>query len=405
MVWEAFKVVKAKKGAPGIDGQSIEVFEKDLSRNLYRIWNRLASGSYFPPPVLRVEIPKHDGSMRKLGIPTVGDRIAQTVVATHLRPNTESQFHPDSYGYRPGRDAHQAIAQARQRCWRYEWALELDIRSFFDSLDHTLAMRAVQRFTEERWVLLYVERWLKANVQTSDGHIELRDRGTPQGGVVSPVIANMFLHLAFDRWMSENFDDVPFERYADDILVHCRTKEEAEKMRDQIGKRLQCCGLQLHPEKTRIVCCRPGSTGTDPKKFDFLGFTFQPRLAKTRRGHMFVTFTPAISGKAAKRIRATMRQEWQLPKRTNMALHELAKEVDPILRGWIRYYGRFRPSELSGVFHVLNLALRTWVTRKYKRFRNRPRAAMEWLKRIAAKEPELFAHWKIVGLTPATAVG
>jgi RNA-directed DNA polymerase len=405
MVWEAYKAVKANKGAPGIDGQSIESFERNLARNLYCIWNRLASGSYFPPPVLQVEIPKRDRGVRELGIPTVGDRVAQTVVAMHLGPTTERQFHPDSYGYRPGRSAHQAVEQARQRCWRYAWALDLDIRSFFDSLDHSLTMRAVRRFTEERWVLLYVERWLKASVQRPDGRIEPRDRGTPQGGVVSPVIANMFLHLAFDRWMLECFADVPFERYADDILVHCRSKEEAERMRRRIGERLQRCGLQLHPEKTRVVCCRPGVAVEDAKSFDFLGFTFQPRLAKSRKGQIFVTFSPAISGKAAKSLRATMRRTWRVPKRTEMSLNELAQKVNPALRGWIRYYGRFRPSELVSVFRGINLALRLWAMRKYKRFKRRPRAAMAWLRGIAAKDRGLFAHWEIAGLAPTVAAG
>jgi RNA-directed DNA polymerase len=405
MVWEAYKAVKANKGAPGADGQSIESFEQNLARNLYGIWNRLASGSYFPPPVLQVEIPKRDGGVRELGIPTVGDRVAQTVVAMHLGPIAERQFHPDSYGYRPRRSAHDAVEQARQRCWRLPWALDLDIRSFFDSLDHALMMRAVQRFTKERWVLLYTERWLKASVQRPDGRIEPRVRGTPQGGVVSPVLANIFLHLAFDQWMLEFFADVPFERYADDILVHCRSQSEAERMRHRIAERLRRCGLQLHPEKTRVVCCRPNAKSAEAKCFDFLGFTFRPRVAKSGTGQIFVTFSPAISGKAAKSLRATMRRTWQLPKRTEMGLDQLAQKVNPALRGWIRYYGRFRASELVSVFRGINLALRLWVMRKYKRFKRRPRAAMAWLRRIALKNRELFAHWEIAGLSPTVAAG
>jgi RNA-directed DNA polymerase len=405
MVWEAYKAVKANKGAPGIDGQTIESFERNLARNLYCIWNRLASGSYFPPPVLQVEIPKRDGGVRELGIPTVGDRVAQAVVAMHLGPITERRFHPDSYGYRPGRSAHEAVEQARQRCWHYAWALDLDIRSFFDSLDHSLMMRAVQRFTDERWVLLYVERWLKASVQRPDGRVEPRLRGTPQGGVVSPVLANIFLHLAFDQWMHDCFADVPFERYADDIVVHCRSKAEAEGMRRGIEERLQRCRLQLHPEKTRIVCCRPDVKTVEAKSFDFLGFTFQPRSAKSRTGKFFVTFSPAISGKAAKSLRATMRRKWRMPNRTEMSLDELAKKVNPVLRGWIRYYGRFRPSSLVAVFRGINLALRLWVMRKYKRFKRRPRAAMAWIRGIAVKDRGLFAHWGIAGLAPSVAAG
>jgi len=267
MVWAAFKAVKANKGAPGVDGQSIEDFEEDLGNSLYKIWNRLCSGAYFPPPVLRVEIPKRDGGLRKLGIPTVGDRVAQTVIKMYLESIVERTFHPDSYGYRPGRSAHQAVEQARRRCWQYDWVLDLDIRSFFDSIDHALMMRAVTRFTNCRWVLLYVERWLKADVQLACGRVEERRQGTPQGGVASPVLANMFLHLAFDQWMTENFADVPFERYADDVVVHCRSKVQAEFMRDQIDRRLQQCGLQLHPQKTRVVCCRPSIRSSTAKSF------------------------------------------------------------------------------------------------------------------------------------------
>jgi RNA-directed DNA polymerase len=347
MVWEAYKAVKANKGAPGVDGQTIESFERNLARNLYCIWNRLASGSYFPPPVLQVEIPKRDGGVRELGIPTVGDRVAQAVVAMHLGPITERRFHPDSYGYRPGRSAHEAVEQARQRCWHCAWALDLDIRSFFDSLDH----------------------------------------------------------LAFDQWMLDCFADVPFERYADDIVVHCRSREEAEGMRRGIAERLQRCRLQLHPEKTRIVCCRPDVKMAEAKSFDFLGFTFQPRSAKSRAGKFFVTFSPTISGKAAKSLRATMRRKWRMPNRTEMSLDELAKKVNPVLRGWVRYYGRFRPSALVPVFRGINLALRLWVMRKYKRFKRRPRAAMAWLRGIAAKDRGLFAHWRMTGLAPSVAAG
>lgn len=400
MVWEAYKAVKANQGAPGADGQSIKDFEQNLAGNLYCIWNRLASGTYFPPPVLQVEIPKRDGGVRALGIPTVGDRMAQTVVAMQLGPIAERQFHPNSYGYRPGRCAHQAVEQARKRCWRYAWVLDLDIRAFFDSLDHALVMRAIRRFTEERWMLLYIERWLKASVVRSDGCAEPRSRGTPQGGVVSPVIANIFLHLAFDRWMHENFTDVPFERYADDIIVHCRSKAEAEQMRQRIAERLERCGLQLHPEKTRIVCCRPDAIVEEAKRFDFLGFTFRPRVAKSRTGQIFVTFGPAISRAAAKRLRVMMRRTWRVPRCTKMSLDDLARKINPALRGWIRYYGRFRPSALVSVLRGLNLSLRLWAMRKYKRFRKRPQTVMAWLAGIAAKQRGLFAHWEIPGLVP-----
>jgi RNA-directed DNA polymerase len=405
MVWAAFKAVKGNKGAPGVDGQTIEEFEENLENNLYRIWNRLSSGAYFPPPVLRVEIPKRDGGVRKLGIPTVGDRVAQAVVKMYLDPIVERRFHPDSYGYRPGRSAHQAIEQARRRCWKHDWVLDLDIRSFFDSIDHALMLRAVKRFTDCRWVLLYVERWLKADVQLSCGRVEKRHRGTPQGGVASPVLANMFLHLAFDQWMAENFADVPFERYADDVVVHCRSKAQAEFLRDRIARRLQQCGLELHPQKTRVVCCRPHVPSSEARSFDFLGFTFQPRVARSKTGKLFTTFGPAISRTAANDVRRTIRRLWRLSQRTGMELNEIASLANPVLRGWINYYGRFRPSALVAVFRTLNLSLRRWVMRKYKRFKGRPRAAMSWLADIAQRDRELFAHWKYPSLLPTVVAG
>ncbi|MCL4686421.1 group II intron reverse transcriptase/maturase [Myxococcota bacterium] len=405
MVWAAFKAVRENKGAPGVDGQTIEEFEEDLGNNLYRIWNRLSSGAYFPPPVLRVEIPKRDGGVRKLGIPTVGDRVAQAVVKMYLEPIVERTFHPDSYGYRPGRSAHQAIEQARRRCWTHDWVLDLDIRSFFDSIDHALMLRAVKRFTDCRWVLLYVERWLKADVQLSCGRVEKRHRGTPQGGVASPVLANMFLHLAFDQWMAENFADVPFERYADDVVVHCRSKTQAQFIRDRIARRLQQCGLELHPRKTRVVCCRPHSPSSEARSFDFLGFTFQPRVARSKAGRLFTTFGPAISRAAANDVRRTIRRLWRLSQRTGMELNEIASLANPVLRGWINYYGRFRPSALVAVFRTLNLSLRRWVMRKYKRFKGRPRAAMRWLGDIAQRDRELFAHWKYPSLLPTVVAG
>ena len=351
-----------------------------------------------------MEIPKRDGGVRPLGIPTVGDRIAQTVVKQHLEPIVEPHFHPDSYGYRVGRSAHQAVGRARERCWRFKWVLDLDIRSFFDNLDHALVMRAVRRFTDCTWVLLYVERWLGADVVLSDGRREQRHRGTPQGGVISPLLANIFLHLALDQWMQETCPDLPFERYADDMIVHCRSEAQARWIREQIDARLRRCGLELHPEKTRIVCCDVADRGR-VTSFDFLGFTFRPRAARARNGQIFATFGPAISRKAAKGLRDTIRRGWRLPSRTPMSLEELAKMINPVLRGWIRYYGRFRPSALVSVLRGLNLSLRLWAMRKFKRFKRRPRAAMAWLCRIARTERGYFAHWEIAGLTPTAVAG
>lgn len=275
-VWESYLKVKSNQGAAGVDRQSIAIFEEDLKNNLYKIWNRMSSGSYLPPPVLRVEIPKGDGKMRALGIPTVADRIAQMVVKNHIEPELETVFHPDSYGYRPKRSAKQAIAQARQRCWKHDWVVDMDIKGFFDNIPHDLMMRAVKKHTKEKWVLLYVERWLKAPVQLLDGEIEARTMGTPQGGVISPLLANLFLHYAFDSWMQSTYPSNPFERYADDSVVHCNTEAEAEKLKFEIAKRMAQCGLELHPEKTKIVYCKDANRTGDCECHSF-GFLFSAK--------------------------------------------------------------------------------------------------------------------------------
>lgn len=393
-VWEAYKRVKANKGAAGVDMQSIQDFEEDLENNLYKIWNRMASGTYFPPPVRRVAIPKSDGGERLLGIPTVGDRTAQMVVTMYLEPELEPHFHADSYGYRPGKSAHDALAVARERCWRYDWVIDLDVKGYFDNIDHELLLRAIRKHTDCKWILLYVERWLKAPAQTAEGELISREKGTPQGGVVSPVLANLFLHYAFDVWMRSNYPQTPFERYADDMIVHCRTEAEATALREAIGERLEQCRLEMHPGKTKIVYCKDTHrTGKyENESFDFLGYTFRPRLAKGR-GKYFVTFTPAVSKKAAKRIRQTIRS-WGLQRRSDRSLEDLARQINPVVRGWINYYGRFRRSELHLVLRSLDPILIRWAARKYKRYRTKRRKAIGWLSRVARRSPALFAHWK-----------
>jgi group II intron reverse transcriptase/maturase len=402
LVWEAYKRVKANRGAAGVDGQSLEAFEKDLKGNLYKVWNRMSSGSYFPPPVRLVEIPKASGGTRPLGIPTVADRIAQTVVKKVLEPEVEPKFHPDSYGYRPNRSAHDAVAVARQRCWDASWVVDLDIKSFFDSLDHDLVMRAVAHHTDVPWVRLYIQRWLRAAVQMPDGTRVERTRGTPQGGVISPLLANLFLHYAFDLWMNRSFPAVRFERYADDIVVHCRTEGAARTVLQAIRTRFEQCGLELHPEKTRIVYCKDDSRRGEYENvtFDFLGFTFQPRRARSRTGRFFLSFIPAISTKAANAIRQTIR-EWRIPRtRNNQSLAEIARLTDPAVRGWMNYYGRFYRTRCIQVLRHLGLILVAWVCKKYKRFRRRPRAAAHWLGNVARQNPGLLALWQL-GVRPA----
>ena len=402
VVWEAYKRVKANKGAAGVDGESIEVFEQDLKNNLYKIWNRMSSGTYFPPPVRAVGIPKKDGGERRLGIPTVSDRVAQAVVKAYLEPLVEPVFHPDSYAYRPRKSAHDAVAAARKRCWRYDWVIDLDIRGLFDNLDHSLVLRAVGRYTQCRWIHLYVKRWLEAPVQ-EDGTLVPRTKGTPQGGVASPLLANIFLHLAFDEWMRTQHPEVPFERYADDVVAHCRTKDQAQQILASIGRRLRHCRLELHPDKTRIVYCQDDDRrGEYPQtKFDFLGYTFRARRSKNRWGKYFINFSPAVSNAAATRIRQEMRH-WKIHLCSDKAIDDLSRMWNPVLRGWIQYYGRFYPSALSPVFRHLDLTLVRWAMRKYKRLRRHRRRAEYWLGGIARRELRLFAHWHLLGIRPST---
>lgn len=406
VVWEAYERVKANKGAAGVDAETVEEFEKDLKDNLYKLWNRMSSGAYFPPPVRTVEIPKDNGGKRRLGIPTVADRIAQTVVKMYLEPLVEPHFHQDSYGYRPGKSAGEAVGVARTRCWRHDWVLDLDIKGFFDNLDWALTLRAVRKYTNSPWVLLYIERWLKAPAQLEDGTRVERSKGTPQGGVISPLLANIFLHLAFDTWMRSEHPEVPFERYADDVVVHCKTEEQAQAVQKSIEDRLVRCKLELNQKKTKIAYCKDENrTGSYPnEKFDFLGYTFRPRLSKRRpsgrRGEYFVNFSPAVSNKAATKMRREMRR-WRLHLWSGQNLDDMARKCNPVIRGWITYYGRHYRSALYPVFKQLNRALVKWAMRKYKRQRDHQRRATHWLGQVAQREPRLFAHWQMLGLRPA----
>ena len=400
MVWEAYQRVKANKGAAGVDGQSVEQFEQDLRNNLYRLWNRMSSGSYFPPPVKAVEIPKASGGVRILGIPTVADRIAQTVVAMFLERLVEPVFHPDSYGYRPGRSALDAVAVCRERCWRNDWIIDLDVRAFFDSVDHSLMLKAVERHTDARWVLLYVTRWLKAPMQKQDGTLVARDRGTPQGSAVSPVLANLYLHYAFDMWLAREHPGVAFERYCDDAVIHCTSQAQAVMIRDALAARLAEVGLELHPAKTRVVYCKDADRRGDHEvtSFTFLGYTFRPRLARNRWGKHFVSFLPAVSKDAVKAMSREIRS-WHIARRSDKSLTDLAQMFNSIVQGWINYYGRFYKSMLYPLLRRINEHLVRWACRKYKRLRRREKRARELLARAARRYPALFAHWRF-GLKP-----
>jgi len=396
-VWEAYEKVKANKGAPGVDGCSIDEFEKDLKNNLYKIWNRMSSGSYFPPPVLAVEIPKpHGGGTRILGVPTVADRIAQTVAARRLEEKVEPIFHPDSYGYRPARSALDAVGRCRERCWRYDWVIDLDIQKFFDSVPWHLIVKAVEAHTDVPWVLLYVKRWLAASVRLPDGTLAERDRGTPQGSAISPVLANLFMHYAFDAWMAREFPSVPFERYADDAVVHCKSERQARHVRQAIADRMAEVGLRLHPDKTKIVYCkdgnRPGSY--EHTAFTFLGFTFRQRRARNRHGKSFSNFLPAISKDALNKISATVRS-WRLHLRTGHTFKDIARRINPIVAGWMQYYGAFYRSALSPLLQRINAYLMRWIRKKYKRLRGKKKARECW-QGITERYPLMFAHWKWV---------
>jgi group II intron reverse transcriptase/maturase len=395
IVQEAFNKVKANRGAAGVDKQSVEDFEQELDKNLYRVWNRMSSGTYFPPPVRSVEIPKSTGGTRMLGIPTVEDRVAQMVVKMYLEPEVDKLFHSDSYGYRPGRSALQAIERTRGRCFKYDWVIDLDLKAFFDSIDHNLMMELVRKHTNSRWILLYIERWLKAKIQKEDGTLVDRDCGSPQGSVISPLISNIYLHHAFDAWMAENFPHIPFARYADDAVLHCVSEAQAKLVLSKVSDRLSAYKLGVHPEKTKIVYCKTANRGGTSKyhSFDFLGYTFRPRSCRNFRGEIFLGYGPGISDKAGKRIREEIKT-WKLHLRSDASLHEIAKSINKQVQGWINYYGRFTRSAMQSTLAVLNVDLIKWAIRKFKRFKRSPKKVREWFMGIAESNPNLFAHWK-----------
>jgi RNA-directed DNA polymerase len=400
LVWEAYERVKANKGAAGVDGQSIAGFEADLQNNLYKIWNRMSSGTYFPPAVLAVEIPKtgSGAGTRVLGVPTVADRVAQTVAALTLEPRTESIFHSDSYGYRPGRSALDAVAVCRTRCWQKAWVIDLDVAAFFDSVPWDLMVKAVEAniTTEQRWVLLYVKRWLQAPLQLPDGTVRQRDRGTPQGSSISPVLANLFLHYAFDSWLAREFPTVEFERYADDAVVHCVTRRQAQQVLAALTVRMADVGLRLHPDKTRIVYCKDGDRRRvqhGHTSFTFLGFTFTLRQARGKHG-LFSSFMPAASRQALAEMGQRVRR-WRLHRWVQRDLAEIAAHINPIVAGWINYYGRFYPSRIVPLLQRINTYLMRWAGMKYKRLRSYKRFKAWWFG-IIDRDPDLFAHWRRV---------
>jgi RNA-directed DNA polymerase len=393
-VIEAYELVRANAGSAGIDRQSLKDFELNLKDNLYKIWNRLSSGSYFPPPVMAVLIPKKSGGTRTLGIPTVSDRIAQMVVKLSFEPEVEPHFLDDSYGYRPNKSALDAVGVTRKRCWQYNWLLEFDIKGLFDNIPHDLLMKAVEKHAQEKWIILYIKRWLIAPIVMPDGKTIERNKGTPQGGVISPVLSNLFLHYVFDKWMQNNYAEIPWCRYADDGLAHCRTKEQCFELLNQLERRFRQCGLEVHPDKTKVVYCKDSNRKSkyNVTSFDFLGYQFKPRLVRSRANKMFVSFTPAVSPSASKAMRDRVRK-WKLKYRVELSLEEVAAYCNPTIRGWMQYYGKYSPSSLEPVWTQFNSVLVKWVRRKYKKLNGKTKAS-RMLEAVMNKQPHLFSHWQ-----------
>lgn len=395
LVVKAYKLVKANGGAAGVDQQAIQDFDMNLKDNLYKLWNRLSSGSYFPPPIKAVPIPRKYGGERILGVPTVSDRICQIVIKLMFEPTVETYFYPDSYGYRPNKSALDAVGVTRQRCWEYDWCIEFDIKGLFDNIDHELLMKAVRKHTNNACIILYIERWLKAPLQLVDGSLVERTKGLSQGGVISPILSNLFLHYVFDAWMTKHHPAVPWCRYADDGLVHCRTEQEAQQVLEELYKRFEVCKLELHQTKTKIIYCKDGRRKGhySQTQFDFLGYNFRRRLVKnSKHNSIFVSFTPAVSKSAQKSMRAETRKRG-FRHRTELGLNDIANMYNPVLRGWIGYYGRYNPSALQPVLRHFNLTLVAWAMHKYKKFRSHKTRAAIFLGKIAEREPQLFVHW------------
>lgn len=404
-VKEAFNRVKANKGTYGIDDQTIEEYEQNLKDNLYKLWNRMSSGTYFPKPVKAVAIPKKNGGQRILGIPTVEDRVAQMVAKLYLEPKVEPIFYDDSYGYRPNKSAIDAIEVTRKRCWKYEWVLEFDIKGLFDNIRHDYLLKLVSRHTEEKWIMLYIERWLKTPFQKSDGTIEKRTAGTPQGGVISPVLANIFMHYVFDDFMSKQFKTIPWCRYADDGVCHCVSLKQAKYLKRKLQERFAICGIEMNVDKTRIVYCKETdrTNGYENVKFDFLGYTFRPRSVKTGDGRMITGYLPAISEKAKKTIRTEIRS-WNLQKQISLSIKEIAEKYNSKIRGWINYYSHFYKSEVKRLLKYINKCIIKWIMRKYKKATSKSKAR-KWLQRIAENNTEMFAHWKFGVMPKAMIMG
>lgn len=398
MVWRSFKSLRRKgEKAGGVDQETLASFSKDLMGNLYKIWNRMSSGSYQASAIRSVEIPKGIGQVRNLGLPTFSDRIAQGVITSYLQPRLEAEFDIHSYGYRPGKSAHGALKEVRENVQRYDWVLDLDISNFFDGLSHELLLTALSVHVEEYWVLLYIGRWLRAPIQESENRLsDLRTQGTPQGGVISPLLSNLYLHYALDKWLRKYYGDLNFVRYADDMIIHCRTHEEARELLLAIESRLSNCGLELNASKTKIVYCkdrrRKGGEGAGIQ-FDFLGYRFQPRVVCQKYGQLHLIFDGGISPKSESRINAVF-VESHFQRWTWRGIEAIAAHFNAKIRGWLNYFSVFRKGELKRTFRRFHHRLISWAVKRFKRFRKSRVKAGKWLRRMAKNRPELFVHWQ-----------
>lgn len=395
IVVEAFKYVKMNKGSAGVDGITIESYEKDLKRNLYKLWNRMSSGSYFCNAVKRVEIPKGNGKTRPLGIPTVEDRIAQTIVKMIIEPKIDKKFSKWSYGYRKGKSGYEAVEEAKRNCWKYDYVVDLDIKGFFDNIDHELMIKAVLRNVEEKWCILYIKRWLKASVEMPDGRVETREKGTPQGGVISPLLANLFLHYVMDKWLEKEYPEIRYERFADDAIIHCKTEKQAKEIREALEKRFKECNLELHPEKTKIAYCKDDNRkrGYSETSFTFMGFEFKARTARNREdGSLFLNFQPAISKEKAEKTKEEIK-EMKIGRRTGRSLKEIRDELNPVIRGKMNYYGKFYKTAMYSILRIVENEIKKWYRKKYQKGY---KEAKEWAKRLFKKEQSLFVHWNYI---------
>ena len=397
MVKAAYKSVRSKGNAAGVDGISLRQFQKRTEDNLYVVYNRMSSGSYFPPEVKQVNIPKGNGKMRNLGIPTVRDRVAQTVIKELVEPRIDRQFCKESYGCRPNKSAHQALDQVRENCWKRAWVIDLDIKDYFNTIDHELMMKAVDVHVKEKWVKMYIKRWLKAPIVTTKGVIYPKGRGTPQGGVISPLLANLFMHYAFDKWLKREFPQIEFVRYMDDIIVHCVSQKQAEYILIKIRKRLSQCKLELNEEKTSIVYCKKESREEDYPKvtFDFLGYRFRPMTSyDKKRKRKFLGFDASISTKSQKKI---VKEVNEKERRINSckSIGEVAEILNPSIRGWLNYYGHIGKRNMSKVFIVINLRIVRWLKKKYKRLKKSWKKSFNLLGKIRQTNPTLFSHWVV----------